>query len=284
MRPLTISNGGSRATIDATGAHVAEVLLAGERVVKPSGDGLPTHGGIAVLIPYAGRVRYGRYSFEGENLQLPVGRDGHAIHGFAKDARWKMLEKTIDSATLGCRLKGEGYPGTIEATVSYSVNRNSFSTGCVVMNAGDRDCPLVVGFHPYYLGEEWTISTDGPAYRYRLRDGYFPTGEREPYSFDGVGPRTRLDDCFEVRGAVVFRSEGRDLVIRRRRMPYLVLYDGKYAEGRSLAIEPYTALPDAYNNGVGLQILKSGGVFSCGYWFSLGSGLKAAEGVRKQKK
>jgi aldose 1-epimerase len=278
VRPVTISSGGSRATIDPVGAHVAEVLLGGVRVIKPSEDGSQTHGGIAVLIPYAGRVRHGRYRFEGADFQLPVRKDGHAIHGFAKDTRWKVLEKGPDSATLGCRLKGVGYPSTIEVTMSYSVGRNTFRTGCTVRNAGSRDCPLVVGFHPYFLGEEWTILTDGPAYRYRLRDGFFPTGEREPYSFDGVGPRTRLDDCFEVPGTVLFRSEGRELKIGRRRMPYLVVYDGKYAEERSVAIEPYSALPDAYNNGIGLKVLKRGRVFTCGYWFILGSSSRPLEG------
>ena len=267
--PITISSGSSKATINPYGAHVAEILLGGERVIKSSRDGSPTHGGVAVLIPYAGRVRHGRYSFEGEDFQLPVRQDGHAIHGFAKDARWKVLGKNPHSVALGCRLKGEGYPGIIDVTLSYSIGRDDFRTGCTVRNVGDRDSPLAVGFHPYFLGDEWTISTRGRAYRYRLRDGYFPTGEREPYTFDGVGPSTRLDDCFKVDGAVTFRSEGRELVIGRRRMPYLVVYDGKYAEGRSVAIEPYTALPDAYNNGVGLEVLERGGASSCGYWFRL---------------
>ena len=269
MNSVTISSGASEATIDTTGAHVTEVILGGENVTKPTKDGSPTHGGIGVLIPYAGRVRRGRYRFEGEDFQLPVGRDGHAIHGFAKDARWKVLEREHDSAALGCRLKGEGYPSIIDAAVTYSIGRNSFRTRCTVRNVGDRNCPLVVGFHPYFLGKEWAISTRGAAYRYRLRDGYFPTGERQPYSFEGAGPRTRLDDCFRVGGAVSFRSGDRELVIGRRRMPYLVVYDGKYAEGRSAAIEPYTGLPDAFNSGIGLTVLRRGHAFSCEYWFGL---------------
>ena len=267
--PVTISSGISKATIDLTGAHVTGLVLGGERVIKPSRDGSPTHGGIAVLIPYAGRVKQGRYRFEGKTFHLPVRGDGLAIHGFAKDARWGVLGAGSGSVVLGCRLAGRGYPSTIDVTVSYSVRSAVFKTGCRVRNVGGRDSPLVVGFHPYLLGRGRRNSTGARAYRYRLRDRYFPTGEKEPFSFGGVGPHTSLDDCFEVHGDVLFRSGDLQVVMGRNRMPYLVVYDGEYSEGRSVAIEPYTGLPDAYNNGIGLRVLKPGGVFSCGYWLGL---------------
>jgi len=38
-------------------------------------------------------------------------------------------------------------------------------------------------------------------------------------------------------------------------MPFFVLYNGKYAEGKSIAIEPLTGAPDAFNNGIGLKII-----------------------------
>jgi aldose 1-epimerase len=266
---LSIAKGSSTAAVAALGAHVERVSLEGEPVVKPSTDGIQTHGGIAVLIPYAGRIRRGEYRFEGRAYALPVGKDGHAIHGFAKGARWKVLERRADSVRLTSRLKSAGYPGVVEATIRYSIARRGFSTDCSVRNVGMTDCPLVVGFHPYFLGKGWRISTARTAQRYRLRDGYFPTGETEPYPFEGVGSRSKLDDCFRVAGEVRLATGGRRLVIARRRMPFLVVYDGRYAEGRSVAIEPYTGLPDAYNNGIGLGVIKPGQSFSCGYSFGL---------------
>jgi aldose 1-epimerase len=269
MSDTWIRSGSSEAKVSLDGAHLARLSLDGEEVIKPSNDGGQAHGGIAVLIPYAGRIRNGRYTFEGTSFKLPISRDGHAIHGFAKDARWKLVSEKTGSVTLGSRLRSAGYPGVLDVRITYSVRPESFSTGCFVTNAGSRSCPFVAGFHPYFLARSWRIVTTGRTYRYRLADKYFPTGERRPFSFAEVDPGTSLDDCFKIAGAIRFEAEGRTLVITRRRMPYLIVYNGKYAEGTSVAIEPYTGLDDAYNNGIGLIVLKPGESFSCGYKVSL---------------
>jgi aldose 1-epimerase len=265
MINMSIRSGSSEAEISQDGAYVGRLSLGGEEVLKPSSDGSQTHGGSAVLIPYAGRIRNGRYSFEGRNFRLPVRPDGHAIHGFAKDARWDLVRQSTSSVTLASRLRSAEYPGTLDARIRYSVRPESFTTECSVTNVGTRSCPFVAGFHPYFLARRWRIVTTGRTYRYTLADVYFPTGERRPFSFAETGPGTSLDDCFRVAGEVRLETEGRTLVITRRRMPYLVVYNGKHAEGVSVAIEPYTGLEDAYNNGIGLVVLRPGDSFSCGY-------------------
>lgn len=265
MRTLTIGEGGAEAEVDTLGAYVSSVSLDYQPLIKPSHDGMQTHGGIAVLIPYAGRVRDGIYRFEGRSFKLPIESDGHAIHGFAKSVRWRILEERKNSVLLASLLKREGYPGVLETRIEYSITGASFSTKCLVRNAGNRNCPLVVGFHPYFLADVWRISVAGTAHRYELSGGYFPTGKKARFSFRRVGRKRDLDDCFQVSGIVRFAAMGREIVIRRQNMPYLVVYNGKYAEGRSVAIEPYTGLDDAYNNGIGLRILKPGDVFRCGY-------------------
>ena len=269
MSHTSIRCGSSEAKISLEGAYVARLSLDGEEVVKPSNDGSQTHGGIAVLIPYAGRIRNGRYTFEGRSFRLPVKADGHAIHGFAKDSLWKLAREKTGSVTLGSRLRSAEYPGVLDARIRYSVRPESFSTECSVTNVGSRSCPFVAGFHPYFLARSWRVLTTGRTYRYTLADTYFPTGERRPFSFAEAGPGTSLDDCFRVAGAVRLEAEGRTLVITRRRMPYIIVYNGKHAEGMSVAIEPYSGLEDAYNNGIGLVVLRPGESFSCGYKVSL---------------
>jgi aldose 1-epimerase len=262
---VSISKGSTGAVVSTRGAHVVSVSLNGERAIKPSGDGAQTHGGAAVLIPYAGRVNLGKYEFEGMRYRLQVGREGHAIHGFAKDAGWDVAEEGGRVVALESRLSGEGYPSELRIRIVYSVWNGGFSTKCSVTNEGVGDCPLVVGFHPYFVARGWKISAAGRVYRYLLRDTYFPTGRRVRYSFGGAGPDTPLDDCFMVGGTVRLWTGSRTLEIRRRAMPYLMVYNGKYAEGKSVAIEPYTGLPDAYNNGIGLRVLKPRQRFGCGY-------------------
>src|SRR5271170_5123306 len=132
MADITIRSGSSEATVSLDGAHVASLLLDGEEVVKPGGAAGQARGGIAVLVPYAGRIRDGRYTFGGRSFQLPVSRDGHAIHGFAKDARWKLLREKTGSVTLGSRLRSAEYPSVLDARITYSVRHESFSTSCFV--------------------------------------------------------------------------------------------------------------------------------------------------------
>ena len=264
MRAISIGRGSTEALVDLAGAHVDALSVGGVGVIKPSTDGRPTHGGIAVLIPYAGRVRGGEYAFQGRTFRLPVGEDGNAIHGFAKDARWEVEQKGRASVVLASALKREGYPSTLRALVRYAAGRRTFSTACSVTNTGESACPVVVGFHPYFAGAHWRLTAPSTAYRYELRDRYFPTGKKARRSMRRLGPRVRLDDCFGAPGTVELLTESYRLRLTRRSMPYLVIYDGRYA-GKSVAIEPYTGLPDAFNNGVGVRTLGPGETFECGY-------------------
>lgn len=262
---ISITGGSTVASIDTLGAYVRELHVAGAPVTKQSSDGVQTHGGAAVLMPYAGRIRRGRYSFEKKEFQLPTRKDGHAIHGFAKDAIWEVTALTEASVSMEATLKGEGYPGILRASITYSVGGRTFSTDCKVVNVGEVDAPFVVGFHPYFAADAWSIRAGSASYRYQLADAYFPTGRRVRYSFAAAGPEARLDDCFYASGSLKLLTGGKEVTMRRRKLPYIVVYNGEYAEGRSVAIEPYSGLPDAYNNGIGLSVLKPGAAFSCGY-------------------
>jgi aldose 1-epimerase len=247
------------------GAYVRTLTLDGCQMTKPSGDGRQTHGGIAVLIPFADKVEKGRYTFEGKEFQLPLDKEGNGKHGFAKDALWKVKKREKHSVALTTLLNDTGYPGTLGAQITYSISNTTFSTDCSVTNQGKVNCPVVIGFHPYFLAMVWRLSAKSKVYRYLLRDRYFPTGAREPSSFDKLGPSEEVDQIFNVAGPVTLQTERYQMLIRRRAMPYLMIYNGYYAEGRSVSIEPYTGLGNAYNNGIGLRILGPGQSFRCGY-------------------
>ncbi len=265
---ISIAYGSTVARISPLGAHVTHLSIGGTPIVKPSSDGIQTHGGVAVLLPYAGRVKNGRYSFEGKAFKLPTGKDGHAIHGFAKDNPWGASSRRGDSVSMEAVLRGRGYPGPLRVSIAYSAGKSTFSTNCIVKNAGEADVPVVVGFHPYFIAEGWSIESSSEIYRYQLADGYFPTGKRAECSLKGAD-ESEWDDCFSTAGCIRLLTGGRELLIRRKNMQYFVLYNGKYAGGNSVAVEPYSGLPDAYNNGIGLRVLSPGRSFRCGYDLAL---------------
>lgn len=253
------------AELTAAGSYAATLVLDGTQVFKPTKDGVQVHGGSAILIPYAGRIREGAYSFEGRDYRFPATNGGHAIHGFGKDRHWRVSERKPDSVTFAARLRDQGYPAVLDARVSYSITPRGFSTACKVTNVGRQACPFVAGFHPYFLAKNWELSSSGEVWRYELARTFFPTGKRTAFDLRSLGPGMNIDMDLRAAGTVRLETNAYVLKMVRTNMPYLIVYNGNYADRRSVAVEPYSGLPDAFNNGLGVKILGPGVSFRCGY-------------------
>ena len=64
-------------------------------------------------------------------------------------------------------------------------------------------------------------------------------------------------------------SEYGQIKLERKNMPYFVLYNGKYSRGESVALEPMTGAPDAFNNRIGITEVEPAGEFTCGFKISI---------------
>ena len=100
-----------------------------------------------------------------------------------------------------------------------------------------------------------------------MKDMYFPDGETLPFDFNGktFDENQKFDDCFQFPCDARLRTNLVKLKISKRNMPYVVVFNGKWAEDRSVAFETYTSAPDAFNNGLGLIHLSRGESFECGF-------------------
>jgi aldose 1-epimerase len=254
------------------GAHLSALFMDNKEILKGSGDGVATHGGSAVLIPYAGRVRGGRYSFNGRNYSLPVNSEGHAIHGLVLGSKWMAVSVSGASAIMTTQLKHDGYPSPLELSVKYSfLSPTSFGVEFEATNAGLRDAPIVVGAHPYFFAKKWSLRHETGIQRLLTEDTHFPNGEFEDFSFNGkrFTNEQLFDDCFVGGGGLTLVADGYSLRITRFNMPYFVVYNGEYAEKVSVSIEPLSGAPDAFNNRIGLKILEPQETFRCGFELSL---------------
>lgn len=263
---MIISAGRSVAEFDTMGAYLKSLALDGDEILLPAEDGRQTHGGACNLLPYAGRIRNGTYAFGGKTYSFPTGEGGHSIHGFAREKEFTAVDASDASVLFEAMLGNGGYPTTLDARIRYEIRRNSLSIGYDVSNKGRNAAPLVVGSHPYFLTKgDWMVLPEIPAKELHLSDRYFPDGTFIPFDFNRPLNGLQLDSCFEGGGDLHLKSDYSELLIRRRNMPYFLLYNGNYARGESVAIEPMTGAPDAYNNGMGVVILEPGGEYSCGY-------------------
>jgi aldose 1-epimerase len=277
---LTVDlNGGGLRTLSVGAWDVLDGYAAGE---VPSGR----RGG--VLLPWPNRIRDGRWTWQGQELQLDIASAGKptAIHGLVSAQPWQVLDSADDRVTVGTVVeKRSGYPFRLAAAIDYTLQPDHFESTVRVRNVGDEPAPFGVGLHPYLAvgatadGDLGDAELELPARTLLVvDDGGLPTGERRP--FDGaVGrlgdrpfddPLTDLDRDDNGWARVRLRGPAGDLELAvDRAWPWLQVYSGDTLppgqRRRSLAVEPMTCPPNALADGVDVIVLAPGETWT-GTW------------------
>jgi aldose 1-epimerase len=241
----------------------------------------------AALVPWPNRLRDGRWTWRGTDLQLDVQSpaEPHAIHGLVAWQPWTVLEAADRSVTVGTTVEPHpGYPFRLAVAVDHRLDAGRLTSTLRVRNLGSQDAPFGAGFHPYLSvgatedGGIGDAELQLPGRTELVLDGGLPTGDRQAY--DGaVGrigdraldtPLTDLDRDDEGWWHVRLRGAAGELVLSAdAAWPWLQVYSGDtLPEGqwrRSLAVEPMTCPPNALADGVDLIVLPSGEEWS-GTW------------------
>lgn len=252
---MKLIKGESEADVLLRGAYLYSWKVKGKDVLLRGNLYRLTRGGMAILIPYANRVKGGEYTFDGVKYSLPKNKEGNAIHGLIMDKVFSISSYSSDSITLQYELRDPGYPTTILCSVSYNLGESSLSTLITVKNVGDKRAPLTVGAHPYFLvSDDWRINVKGGVKQCLTKDK-IPTGELVEASIE----HKNYDDCFLVEGEVELVSSYSSIQMTRENLPFIQIYTGVKA---AVAIEPMSGAPDAYNNGLGLKIINPKEEFS----------------------
>jgi aldose 1-epimerase len=150
-------------TIDLrAGDQQAHVLTRGGRVVRYAVDGREVlghrmsarpdafHG--ALLAPWPNRVPSGRWTREGQELQLPVNEPatGAALHGLVHDADFVVREMTPERVHLTHDLApSTGYPFSLQVHAEYVLSESGLACALTAVNTGRHPAPVGLGAHPY---------------------------------------------------------------------------------------------------------------------------------------
>ncbi|MEM4777996.1 MAG: hypothetical protein QW062_00930 [Thermoplasmatales archaeon] len=132
------------------------------------------------------------------------------------------------------------------------------------------DAPLSIGLHPYFLhGGSWKVRQPSKVKKLNYIDTYFPDGTMTEINSEYLssGNQREFDNCFLVGPSLSLETAHHIIDIQTENMNYFVIYNGKYSSGKSVAVEPMTSAPDAFNNGIGLITLKSNSKFTCSSTF-----------------
>jgi len=250
-----------------------------------------------VLIPFAGRIGHGRYSFDGQQFQLECNdKEGpNAIHGFVRNLPWHVCEAQANRVMFDVRLDadayaGRGYPFSLEVRVTYELDAQGLSCSFTVNNLGPRTAPVGVGFHPYFtvgtsLIDETEVEIPGAGYL-EFNERLVPTGTilnvaGTPWDYRRyreIG-RQCFNHCYvqlerDAQGMATaslrHTASGRAIdVVMDSAFSAVVVYTGDAIADTpraALAIEPMTCASDAFNHPEwGLKRLSSGGTFSGRY-------------------
>ncbi|HAS10861.1 MAG TPA: aldose epimerase [Acidimicrobiaceae bacterium] len=243
----TLEAGGASVTIDHEhGGRLSSLVVGGnELLIDAMGrSDDPTSWGCFPLAPFAGRIRDGRFSFEGRAVTLPRNHPPHAIHGTTHVQPW---ERT-GAGTLRCDL-GPDWPWAGHAEQEVELTPSSLTLTLRVETTADA-MPATIGWHPWFRrsvgGADAEIVL--PAERmWRRDDSGIPDGTL-------VTPTTGpWDDCFTALiGPVELHWPGvLDLYVESD-CEHVVVFD---EPAGALCVEPQSAPPDAHNSEQDLAVV-----------------------------
>jgi aldose 1-epimerase len=162
-RPIVLRSTTAQLTIDpASGGRMTSLVVAGSELLVTDGPG-PFDWGCFPMAPFAGRIRDGRFTFDGRTVTLPLTTPPHAIHGTTLERGW-----AVDAVVHGAR---HG-----EATLSIDLGPDWPFAGRViqrlVLGSGGLQAslrleatepmPASMGWHPWFR-RRLTGSADAPA-------------------------------------------------------------------------------------------------------------------------
>jgi aldose 1-epimerase len=287
-RDAEVSADGVRLAVDLRGGGLRELVAGDWQVLDgyPAGT-VPAGRRGGVLLPWPNRLRAGRWSWRGTDLQLDVVSPGspNAVHGLLSAQPWSVLAERPAGVTVGTVLEPRaGYPFRLAAAIDYDLTPRQLTVRVRVRNAGEADAPVGVGMHPYLHvgataeGGLADAELSVPARTAMDVDGGLPTGESRP--FDGevgrIGDRALDDPVTDLvrddDGWARVRLRGPagalELAVDRS-WPWLQVYSGDTLPAgqrrRSLAVEPMTCPPNALADGADLVVLPPGADWS-GTW------------------
>jgi aldose 1-epimerase len=244
----TLRAGDAAVTIDHEhGGRLSSLVVAGHELLRgPGDDPDPTSWGCFPLVPWAGRVRHGRFRFEGRAIELPLNKPPHAIHGTTFDRPWEPT----DPGALRCDLGPHWpWPGLVHQEVELTPRSLTLA---LRVEAAAGPMPVSIGWHPWFCRHVGGVDVQlvNPAERMWRRDAEgIPDGTLvEPTP----GP---WDDCFTALiGPVELHWPGvLDLYVESD-CEHVVVFD---EPTDAVCVEPQSAPPDAHNSETDLAVVTS---------------------------
>lgn len=277
MADIELSAGEYHAEIRLDGAGLNSLTFNGRNLVEPFVPLHPEKFRGDVLAPWPNRIRDGKYAYDGVEYRVPLTEPvrQNALHGLVNLSLWSLLSKSLTRAELTYELpESELYPSTLKLHTIYEISEQGLLIEIIVENIGERAAPFGVSIHPYLVADPeskvdyWSLKMPSNRY-FRVDDGRLLPIEIEttPQNLDFRSPmqigNTFIDHAFLVDESLkeadieILGPSGSGVGMSySKNLNWIQIHtadrDGGADSRRSLAVEPMTCPPDAFNSGIDL--------------------------------
>lgn len=283
-----IAAGQYAAEVAEVGATLESLTVGGRDLLLRSPEAGPMlfYRG-AVVAPWPNRIGDGRYTWDGQELQVPITEveRNNALHGLLSFQAYEVAEQGPEGIVLRTVLyPTPGYPFALEMLVAHRLDAEAgLTTTVTVRNLGTVDAPYGVCPHPYLIAgpealDEWTLSCPASAVLEVTPDRLLPVGTREVEEGSDLDLRparpidgrfldhafTDLETGADGRWHVTATAPGGTGVEISADgvCPWVQVHTGDRPEPendrKGLAVEPMTCPPDAFRSGEDLVRLAPG--------------------------
>lgn len=236
-----------------------------------------------LLFPFNDRIPGARYEYRQKQYLLPINdpENGDAIHGFLYKTAMntgaiKKSRYSIAAHFNGILQATPGYPFRLKIWIQYILRKDSFEIKLKVKNMGKNSAPLSLGWHPYFRLPDFervdSLSMKLSAEKYFETDeNAIPTGkiirvDKTAMDFRSMKriKNANIDHAFmRTKGGAALSDGNYCLSLQASKVfAYFQVFIPE--DRKSIAIEPVTAAPNAFNNKIGLINLKRKSIFRAG--------------------
>jgi len=219
------------------GGRIAQIRHRGvEWLVGPE-EGYPgaISWGAYPMLPWAGRLREGRFRFEGRDYAIAANLGPHAIHGLAFDQPWQVVERAEGVLRLTLDLAADPrWPFGGRAWHDIVLDDDALRLRLRVQ-AGERAMPRpVLGWHPWFRKQR--------DFDFRP-SAYYPRDTAGIATLPLASPPGPRDDCYLNHAPVRLLHAGQSLQLSSE-CDHWVFFD---EQPQATCFEPQSGPPDAFN-------------------------------------
>lgn len=222
-----------------------------------------------ILSPYPNRIRDGKFKLKDVTHQFPIHfpNEQNSIHGLLHHKKFDVVSSLADEKHAFLHIKldylgtDQGFPFPYTIEVFYTLTADGIKIETKSKHRNQDPIPLALGWHPYFRfeGSIEDVSLKLPkVLELSVDDRMIPNGQSQSFdNFEILRPigETVLDTCFKLENSssksiTNLATEEIQLEIwtenQENQFDYLQIFTPPTRD--SIAIEPMTAPPNAFNS------------------------------------